>query len=97
MTETNDVLACFVYGGSSSQENPVFSEESVKGDMVGSLQVVDRCASEQAVLDQIVCTATVLIERQRRRGRNRQKPDKTYGFMGALCAAPAIIYQGVTM
>ena len=60
---SNDLIARFVY---SNDHN--FSDKVIKfGTMLGELQVDDQYASNQTVLDQVVCMTVTLVEREKRR------------------------------
>lgn len=60
---SNELIARFVY---SNDHN--FSDKVIKFDTVlGELQVDERYASSQTMLDQVVCTTVTLVEREKRR------------------------------
>lgn len=60
---SNELIARFVY---SNDHN--FSDKVIKFNTVlGELQVNEQYASDQTVLDQVVCTTVTLIEREKRR------------------------------
>ena len=60
---SNELIARFVY---SNDHN--FSDKVIKFDTVlGELQVDEQYASNQTLLDQVVCTTVTLIEREKRR------------------------------
>lgn len=60
---TNELIARFVY---SNDHN--FSDKVIKfGTVLGELQVDEKYASNQTVLDQVVCMAVTLVEREKRR------------------------------
>lgn len=60
---SNELIARFVY---SNDHN--FSDKVIKFDTVlGELQVSEQYASDQTLLDQVVCTTVTLVEREKRR------------------------------
>ena len=60
---SNELIARFVY---SNDHN--FSDKVIKfGTVLGELQVDDQYASNQTVLDQVVCMTVTLVEREKRR------------------------------
>lgn len=60
---SNELIARFVY---SNDHN--FSDKVIKfGTVLGVLQVNEQYASDQTMLDQVVCMAVTLIEREKRR------------------------------
>lgn len=62
---SNELIARFIY---SNDHN--FSDKVIKfGTVLGELQVDERYVSNQAVLDQVVCTTVTLVEREKRRQR----------------------------
>ena len=63
VSPSNELIARFVY---SNDHN--FTDKVIKFDTVlGELQVNEHYASDQAVLDQVVCTTVTLVEREKRR------------------------------
>ena len=60
---SNELIARFVY---SNDHN--FSDKVIKfGTVLGELQIDDQYASNQSVLDQVVCMTVTLVEREKRR------------------------------
>lgn len=60
---SNELIARFVY---SNDHN--FSDKVIKfGTVLGELQVDEQYASNQTVLDQVVCMTVTLVEREKRR------------------------------
>lgn len=60
---SNELIARFAYSN-----NHNFSDKVIKFDTVlGELQVEEQYASNQTVLDQVVCMTVTLVEREKRR------------------------------
>ena len=63
LAPSNELIARFVY---SNDHN--FSDKVIEfGTVLGELQVDEQYASNQTVLDQVVCTTVTLVEREKRR------------------------------
>ena len=70
---SNELIARFVY--SNDHE---FSDKVIKFNTVlGELQVDEQYASNQTLLDQVVCMTVTLIEREKRRQHNLRGEEKT--------------------
>ena len=63
LAPSNEIVARFIYANDHN-----FSDKVIKFDTVlGELQVDDEYASNQIILDQLVCTTVTLVEREKRR------------------------------
>ena len=63
LAPSNELIARFVYSN-----DHIFSDKVIKfSTVLGELQVDEQYASNQTMLDQVVCTTVTLIEREKRR------------------------------
>lgn len=84
---SNELIARFVY---SNDHN--FSDKVIKFDTVlGELQVNEEYASDQTLLDQVVCTTVTLVEREKRR---QQKLRGQEGTAPVASLKDGIIHAG---
>lgn len=73
MAPANEFIARFVYWN-----NHNFSIRVIKfATVLGELQVDGQYASNQTVLDQVVCTTVTLVERERRRQHRLREEEGT--------------------
>lgn len=70
VTPSNRLMAQFTY----TSEDTFIAKNIKDSTVLGTLEVAE-AASQQCVLDQVVCTTVVLIERAKRRGQNLRKSD----------------------
>ena len=63
LAPSNELVARFIYANDHN-----FSDKVIKFDTVlGELQIIEEYASNQIILDQVVCTTVTLVEREKRR------------------------------
>ena len=86
LAPSNEPIARFVY---SNDHN--FSDKIIKfGTVLGELQVEEPYASDQPLLDQVVCTTVTLVESEKRRQRRLREE----GWMAPVATLNTGIFEG---
>ena len=78
VTDRNELVAQFTYSG----EHTLLGRDVKDDTVLGVLEVDGHYASQRNLLDQLVCTTVVLVERGRRRGRNLRGAEGTSPMFG---------------
>lgn len=79
LAPSNELVARFVYANDHN-----FSDKVIKFDTVlGELQVNEEYASNQIILDQLVCTTVTLVEREKRRQHKLSGEKRTAPVAGS--------------
>ena len=73
LAPSNELVARFIYANDHN-----FSDKVIKFDTVlGELQIIEEYASNQIILDQVVCTTVTLVEREKRRQHKLREEKRT--------------------
>ena len=83
LAPSNEVVARFIYANDHN-----FSDKVIKFDTVlGELRIIEHCASNQIILDQVVCTTVTLVEREKRRQHTLSGEKRTAPVAGSTATA----------
>ena len=79
LAPSNELVARFIYANDHN-----FSDKVIKFDTVlGQLQIGENYASNQNILDQVVCTTVTLVEREKRRQHKLSGENRTASVAGS--------------